>query len=268
MIIECPSCQARYVVPIGAFAAGGRKVRCARCRNEWVAALPTRIDVFAPAPAPQIRSEPAEAARAPIPPPIPEEARQEPAQVSGKLPALIKKFSLSAVFKHIDFKTLLAELTTAVNWKKVILRAIICVILAVLFVVWPIMDRDNIVKAMPALRDLYESWGFYIAHSGQGLVFNEVKSELKYDAGTMRLYINGVIHNNTNETQLVPDIKARAIGPDQHIIQSWWVPAPAATVGARSDLPFHTEIATPMRHTIDNVYLESYAKDEKGDVAE
>ena len=50
MILECPSCHARYLVQIGLFAQGGRQVRCARCKHGWHAALPTTIDVFAPLP--------------------------------------------------------------------------------------------------------------------------------------------------------------------------------------------------------------------------
>jgi predicted Zn finger-like uncharacterized protein len=35
MILTCPSCQARYVVPDSAIGTTGRKVRCAGCRHSW-----------------------------------------------------------------------------------------------------------------------------------------------------------------------------------------------------------------------------------------
>ncbi|TCP35753.1 zinc-ribbon domain-containing protein [Sphingomonas sp. BK235] len=35
MIIECPECRARYLVPDGTVGATGRTVRCANCRHSW-----------------------------------------------------------------------------------------------------------------------------------------------------------------------------------------------------------------------------------------
>jgi predicted Zn finger-like uncharacterized protein len=37
MILECPSCQNRYLVDPRALGARGRTVRCARCKNQWFA---------------------------------------------------------------------------------------------------------------------------------------------------------------------------------------------------------------------------------------
>ena len=45
------------------------------------------------------------------------------------------------------------------------------------------MDRDQIVRVLPSLRGAYQLLGFSIEHSTNGLIFDEVKSELRYDAG-------------------------------------------------------------------------------------
>ena len=83
MIIACPACATRYVVPDSAIGVDGRTVRCAKCRHSWFQAGPEIVvpaDRATPAPAPVAAPAPPPPTPAPVRPPAPSARRGEALQ--------------------------------------------------------------------------------------------------------------------------------------------------------------------------------------------
>jgi predicted Zn finger-like uncharacterized protein len=242
MILECPSCGTRYLVQIGLFAQGGRKVRCAKCKNEWHVKLPSSVDVVVSSPDYTPVSD-----TVPEPPSSTYSSRPPPLNVpTPNLPAVIEKgMSPKETWILLGFVFFAALLTIGSIW-----------------------GRQSIVKTLPELRGSYSAVGLSVLPEWEGLIFDEVKSELKYDSGTMRLFVDGVVRNASEEIKKVPDIKAQALGADKSVIQSWLIDAPAATIDSWGMVPFHSDVATPMERTIEDVYLEFTPRKENGNADE
>jgi len=74
MILSCPACQTRYLVPDASIGASGRQVRCASCRHSWYQEPPTLDlaevpgDLFADGAAPTSAAPAAPSTVEPVPP--------------------------------------------------------------------------------------------------------------------------------------------------------------------------------------------------------
>ena len=86
MIIACPACATRYVVPDSAIGVEGRTVRCAKCRHSWFQDGPDLAAPLAPKEFAVNQAEPPTPPPAPVAVPEPAPVAQSDAQAEPEPP--------------------------------------------------------------------------------------------------------------------------------------------------------------------------------------
>lgn len=175
MILECPSCENRYLVDPRALGAKGRTVRCAKCKHEWFANPPSQqpdADVLG--------AEQAAALQQDVPP-IPE---------GSSVPAVMQ------------------ESRTSTGWKwGMAASAVFCLLCAAVFFHGPIL------RALPVLGPVYGMVGIYSSEGVvlAGLEYQRAPSENSLrDKHTF----TGNLVNTSTEPRRIPRMVITLLGKD------------------------------------------------------
>ena len=205
MILCCPACQTRYVVPDTAIGASGRQVRCAHCRHSWfqepeagaAAAPPPPHRPTPPPPAftrPAPRPEPARRA-APAPAPAPPEPEPPSYDAFAPEPPFRPRRNPARM------RTILA------------IAAAIPLCAAALGVHY--FGLPFVGKAALATEEALE--------------INEVSAQRQsLEGGGTLLLISGRITNRTRERRSVPSLQGELEDAQKSVIYRWSFPPPVA----------------------------------------
>ena len=207
MILECPECRTRYLVPDSAIGGEGRTVRCASCRHSWFQAPDDRA-VAAPPPVGGAAAS--------------ETPWTEPATAPAVAPA---EPAYDAFAHRPPFR---ARRNPARTWTLAAIAAGVLMLIAVGAILW---------TSTPGL--LQRAGLFGPAESPLRLVDNPIERR-EMTNGSELFAVSGKVLNPSGSRQRVPDIRADLRDAQGRIVFSWTITPQQRSLAPKSAIDFNS----------------------------
>ena len=259
MILNCPSCGARFVVESASFAAGGRQVRCGVCSHAWYqAADPDQVEELDQVEDEEmLEDEPFEAEAAPE---VEAAGEDDPAEDQGQATAAVapeaggeeRLARLEAFDEERRHSTgdpaALDEGRKGMSVFTIAWVALLIFVAALAGIAW--FGKEAVVAQFPEASKLYSKLGIETmapSRVGDGLELQDVNSFKRDVGGTRTLVIEGSVVNISDREQELPALRAVITDAEGGQITEWTFRAQGDSLPPGGRAAFETSTEDPER---------------------